>query len=187
MLCSGTTIGTRQAMLEYLDIMHSEMKTWMNSTICCCFETNSDDQAMHNYLYYSGAFDNVTGGVHAIVNRMGLVHTVGAQASMLLKAKVRSKIKGRLAQGENIETARSKAPRDNYELSINETTAAVEQRHVNNNWLGLHYGLTDTKGYFVDLGHGGSNSQRSFIVHQYDRFGHSYRNWIRQNEDKLYL
>mmetsp|Transcript_61957 Transcript_61957/g.69364 ORF Transcript_61957/g.69364 Transcript_61957/m.69364 type:complete len:192 (+) Transcript_61957:158-733(+) len=191
MLCSGTTIGTRQAMLDYLEIMHTEMNTWMNSTTCCCFDTNGDDQSMHNYLYYSGALDTVTGGVQAMVNRMGLVHTVGAQASLLLNANIEAKTHYHIAKGETEKRARDIAHGEAFDVSYEET----ENEDGNNqrtNWLGMHYGMTDQEGYFVDLGHVGqhsssSHSQRSFVVHQYDRFGNNYGKWIEKNKKKLYV
>jgi hypothetical protein len=34
MLCSGTTTGTRAAMLKYLEIMYEEMKVWINTPSC---------------------------------------------------------------------------------------------------------------------------------------------------------
>eukprot|EP00536_Pseudo-nitzschia_multiseries_P006951 jgi/Psemu1/140135/gw1.154.50.1 len=90
MLCSGTTIGTRQAMLDYLEIFHQEMNTWMESPKCCCFDTNGDDQSMHNYLYYSGMLNGVNGGVEAVTNRAGLVHTVGGHASIIFNTHTKA-------------------------------------------------------------------------------------------------
>ena len=42
-------------------------------------------------------------------------------------------------------------------------------------WLGLQYDLTDKEGYFIDF-----NGQRSFIVHQYDRYGQPLDRWVRK-------
>jgi hypothetical protein len=83
MLCSGTTVGTREAMLQYLEAMVTEMREWMKDTNCCCNKMNGDDQSIHNYLYYTGKLP------YAIPqkNRVGLVNTVGAQGSMLMNAK----------------------------------------------------------------------------------------------------
>jgi hypothetical protein len=41
MLCSGTTIGTRAAMLKYLEAMYEEMKVWIG-TSKCRFNLNGD-------------------------------------------------------------------------------------------------------------------------------------------------
>ncbi|OEU11189.1 hypothetical protein FRACYDRAFT_141549, partial [Fragilariopsis cylindrus CCMP1102] len=93
MLCSGTTIGTRNAMIDYLNIMQIEMYEWMSHPICCCFDTNGDDQSMHNYLYYSGKLNStsIRGGVTSIINRMGIINTVGAQASLILHSHTENK------------------------------------------------------------------------------------------------
>lgn len=80
MLCSGTTIGTREAMIEYLGIMEQEMTEWMKDPKCCCNKMNGDDQSIHNYLFYTGRFPFAK----AIKNRMGIVNTVGKQAGKLV-------------------------------------------------------------------------------------------------------
>jgi hypothetical protein len=73
MLCSGTTAGTRAAMLKYLEIMYAEMKVWIEDPKCR-FDINGDDQSIHNYLFYSGQLPFAT----AIRNRSGgTVNTVG--------------------------------------------------------------------------------------------------------------
>jgi hypothetical protein len=43
MLCSGTTVGTRIAMLKYLEIMYEEMKVWISDEKCR-FDMDGDDQ-----------------------------------------------------------------------------------------------------------------------------------------------
>jgi hypothetical protein len=150
MLCSGTTIGTRSAMLEYLRIMHKEMDEWMNDTKCCCIPKNGDDQAIHNYLYYTGKLDHIA---VVIPNRMGLVHTIGAMATLILYTHQAKK-------------------REPFDLDHNGFGG----------WLGLQYGLTDKEGYIVDY-----NGERSFIVHQYDRFGQKfYSGWLDKNKDTIY-
>ena len=53
MLCSGSTIGTRDTMLQYLEKMYDEMKAWAADPKCH-FSINGDDQSIHNYLFYSG-------------------------------------------------------------------------------------------------------------------------------------
>ena len=47
MLCSGTTMGMRTAMLNYLEIMHEDMKVWIEVPKCR-FNINGDDQSIHN-------------------------------------------------------------------------------------------------------------------------------------------
>lgn len=170
MLCSGTTIGTRQAMLDYLEIFHGEMKVWMASPKCCCNKMNGDDQSMHNYLYYSGMLDGVTGGVHPIKNRAGLVNTVGAMGSLILNTHKREKDKLRAAMNKTIGGVR-----DPFDLSTE------EDEKKSKNWLGLHYGMTDSDGYFTQF-----DGSRSYVIHQWDRFGPKFRNWLTKNSKELY-
>jgi hypothetical protein len=87
MLCSGTTIGTRETMLEYLTIMYEEMKVWINDPKCR-FNINGDDQSIHNYLYYSGKFPKAT--TVSVPNRMGgIVNTIGYPAAILFRQYIR--------------------------------------------------------------------------------------------------
>jgi hypothetical protein len=86
MLCSGTTIGTREAMLQYLTIMYDEMKVWISDPKCR-FDINGDDQSIHNYLYYSGRLPFAT----SIPNRHGgIVNTIGHHAAQLYKQYMRA-------------------------------------------------------------------------------------------------
>jgi len=74
MLCSGTTIGTRAAMLKYLEVMYGEMKAWIRQKKCH-FGMNGDDQSIHNYLFYTGQLPFA----HSIRNRIGIVNTPGGK------------------------------------------------------------------------------------------------------------
>lgn len=172
MICSGTTIGTRQAMLDYIEIFHQEMKTWMADEKCCCFETNGDDQSMHNYLYYSGMLEGVTGGVLVAKNRDALVHTVGAHGSMIFNTH--KEVKDELLKAKGKPEPRN-AHHVPYDLNYHENNGGK-------NWLGLHYGLTDKEGYFVDF-----DGSRSFIVHQYDRLGPQFEVFMRREKGQIFL
>ena len=172
MLCSGTTIGTRRAMLEYIDIFHEEMNAWMDSEKCCCFENNADDQAMHNHLYYAGMLDGVSGGVRSVQNRHGLVHTVGVQAALIFRAHA--------AQKTLLwEAMNHSAPEDAWKEKFDLEPGEPEDT---NNWLGLHYGLTHEEGFFVEY-----DGTRSFVVHQFDRFGKNFYDWLEDNKENIYL
>ena len=167
MLCSGTTIGTRQAMLDYLEIFYGEMKVWMKSPKCNNFGINGDDQSMHNYMYYSGMLNGVTGGVQAVKNRDGLVNTVGAMGSLIHGTHtVQKNILRNLTGHENPKGGGG----DPYDLSYNEA------KEKNKNWLGLHYGMTDHDGFFTQF-----DGSRSFVVHQFDRFGRQFFWWLDDN------
>jgi hypothetical protein len=153
MLCSGTTIGTRQAMLDYLDAMVEEMHVWMLHPDCCCHSTSGDDQSIHNYLYYTGKLGP---HVSAIPNAQGLVNTVGFMASYIHIAKR----DGALAKNMTIRQAL-------------EAPYTTQQDHAKGKWLGDEYGMTDAQGYFRNI-----NWERSFVVHQYDRFGQQLEEWL---------
>lgn len=164
MLCSGTTIGTRSAMLEYLRVMHVEMDEWMNDPKCCCFKTNGDDQSIHNYLFYSGKLNHIA---VSVPNQMGLVNTVGVQGALIFHRHVANQRKLLQAKGE------SDAEVHHVKYDVDDGSQG---------WLGLQYGVTDNEGYFVNY-----NGERSFVVHQIDRYGMQYINWLDENKEKFYM
>ncbi len=138
MLCSGTTIGTREATISYLNEMHQEMKLWMKDPKCW-FNTNGDDQSIHNYLFYSNKLSNAA----SIPNRMGIVNTIGVQGDFILRDHIKEwKEKG---------LDESKANEKPY-------FGASEKR-----WIGNGFGLIDDEGFFVDL-----DGSRSRVVHQFE-------------------
>jgi hypothetical protein len=81
MLCSGTTIGTRDAMMTYLNTMYKEMKRWIKNPKCR-FRTPADDQSIHNWLFYNGDLKDAV----AVKHREGVVHTVGVEGAMISTA-----------------------------------------------------------------------------------------------------
>jgi hypothetical protein len=153
MLCSGTTIGTREAMLQYLDIMHKEMVDWMKDPNCCCNAINGDDQSIHNYLFYTGRFPFA----QAVKNRMGTVHTVGHQATLIFRAH---------------EAALARDFPNNYTKDM----AYKIPLSTGDTWLGPEYDLVDDKGFFLNY-----DGTRSRVVHQYDRFRSQIKPWLKAN------
>lgn len=124
MLCSGTTLGTRQAMMDYLEIMHKEMELWMKDDKCGKkLDRDGEDQSIHNYLFYTGKIPFAT----AVPNRKGIVNTVGVQG-----ARIWNKHK---------EHFTSNSTSNPSYVGANE-----EGR-----WLGLHFALTDKEGYFLNF------------------------------------
>eukprot|EP00980_Cylindrotheca_fusiformis_P003241 scaffold735_cov116-Cylindrotheca_fusiformis.AAC.11 len=154
MLCSGTTIGTREAMLEYLEIMHQEMAAWMKDPKCCCNKMNGDDQSIHNYLFYTGKFPFAT----AVQNRMGIVHTVGKQAAEIYKAH------------EQV------LKRNLGDKDLARTVPFPGTEPGKNPWLGLEFDLVDSEGFFLDY-----DGSRSRVVHQWDRFRDKIQPWLKTN------
>lgn len=47
---SGAVVGTRDAMLKYFHVLSEEVKNWTSNPTNC----SASDEALHNYLYYSG-------------------------------------------------------------------------------------------------------------------------------------
>jgi len=153
MLCSGTTIGTRAAMLRYLEIMYAEMKDWISKPVCR-FNINGDDQSIHNHLFYSGQLPFAT----SIPNRVGgIVNTIGHQAAQIVKAHHK-----RLEQEQGIEWKDArKVP---FEGANNHTWIGVEE-----------YSITNADGLFVEL-----DGSVSRVVHQWDRFDLQYYEWLHE-------
>jgi hypothetical protein len=145
MLCSGTTTGTRAAMLKYLEIMYEEMKTWMPNENCRN-NMNGDDQSIHNYLFYSGQLPFAT----AIENRVGIVHTVGVEAAKLSEAH-------------------RKKMMDRYGLNGGYAICLPFEGAEGTRWIGKHYNLADDEGFITDF-----DGSRSRVIHQFDRFKRPY-------------
>jgi hypothetical protein len=152
MLCSGTTIGSRDTMIGYLDTMYEEMVRWMDDKKCWSKKAGGD-QAIHNYLYYTGQFDHLSPKV--FWPREDIVNTVGARGVAF------SKYHGSNHKGQkNIH---------NIPYTNSDPKKGM--------WLPIEFDLTDEEGYFID-----NNGERSRVVHQYDRFGVHVEKWLDQNE-----
>ena len=160
MLCSGTTIGTREATLQYLEIIYREMKEWILE-VKCRFNIVGDDQSIHNYLFYT----NQLPFAKAIPYRTGLVNTVGID-------------------GSNIQEAHNNQLSEDGTLSIPVKFSGAS----GNDWLGsvdfLTYNLTNSDGLFVN-----DDGSITPVVHQYDRFGPILESWLQSQpfmQDILY-
>jgi hypothetical protein len=152
MLCSGTTVGTRAAMLRYLTIMYEEMKVWINDPKCR-FDINGDDQSIHNYLFYSGQLPFA----HSIVNREGgIVNTIGHHAAQISKRHFGA-----------LQTALNAT----YDKVKNEPYPGAN----NKTWIGPEFGLTNEDGYLTEF-----DGSLSRVVHQYDRFGLPFIAWLQK-------
>uniref|UniRef100_A0A7R9VZB4 Uncharacterized protein n=1 Tax=Pseudictyota dubia TaxID=2749911 RepID=A0A7R9VZB4_9STRA len=134
------------------------MKVWMANPKCH-FPINGDDQSIHNYLFYSG---KLAPFAKSIPFRCGIVHTVGAQGSIILEAH-----RERLKKDKGLD--QGQATRTSYDGATSKT------------WLGLHYDLTDKDGFFVNM-----DGSRSHVIHQYDRFGPNFDNWLSSQQGKIW-
>jgi hypothetical protein len=152
MLCSGTTIGPRPVMLEYLELMYQEMKGWIEDPHCR-FNINGDDQSIHNYLYYTGQFP---AGTKSIPHRQGgIVNTIGHYAAGLYHLDIAPQ----LAQS-----------RDTSQMIQYPGATPMS-------WIGTEYGVTNEQGLLTEL-----DGSISRVVHQWDRFGTPYSRWLHQQD-----
>eukprot|EP00041_Stephanoeca_diplocostata_P028996 m.844385 g.844385 ORF g.844385 m.844385 type:complete len:425 (-) comp23475_c0_seq22:1634-2908(-) len=125
MLCSGSTIGTREGMLAYFNRMEEEMYEWMKHEKCR-FDLIGDDQSMHDYLFYTGQLK----GAVAIPHRTGPIHVVGKEADVIFRAHVKRVGNEGKANGM---TFYDKPGKEWYE------------------WLDPKLNLTDDEGYITNL------------------------------------
>ncbi|KAL7552224.1 hypothetical protein ACHAWF_016994, partial [Thalassiosira exigua] len=153
MLCSGTTIGTRAAMLEYLNIIYEEMMQWSKDPKCCRNEMNVDDQAIHNYLFYT---NQLPASTVTVPNRMGIVNTVGVQGSFIFQSHVEMWTEECLTHPQ----------------ALKEPYQGAEGHQ----WIGKEFDLIDDDGFFTDF-----NGERSRVVHQIDRFGMPFEKYLSEH------
>jgi hypothetical protein len=128
------------------------MKLWISDEKCH-FANNGDDQAIHNYLFYTGKLPYAT----AIPPRTGIVNTVGVDGGKVWK------------QHKQKRDAKTRA-----------TDAFDGVTPGTKGWIGpvdfLDYRLTDEDGYFINV-----DGTRSRVIHQFDRFGSPIFAWMRKN------
>lgn len=157
MICSGTTLGTRVAMLKYFGIIYREMVEWAADADHCEYRFQGGDQAVHNYLYYSGQLSFAT----VVPNRVGgVVNTVGVLGTQYVKQHR----KQLLAQGMTKEQAK-------------QTPFTLGRRDNSNSWISASAHLTNNEGWFTE-----ADGALSRVVHQYDRFGDNVKTWLREQD-----
>jgi len=164
-LCSGSTVGTKPAMLSYLEIMFEELKAWAKMPNC-----TFSDQPVHNYLYYSGQLPFAT----SIENqRGGIVNTVFHTARFIVARHTDRMGKLHLLPKKPKEARVYNALRYPFE-GANGTR-----------WIGESESdsrLIDDEGYFLEF-----DGTRSRVVHKYDRFGDEpghffYEKWLKHQD-----
>uniref|UniRef100_A0A7S2XR59 Uncharacterized protein n=1 Tax=Attheya septentrionalis TaxID=420275 RepID=A0A7S2XR59_9STRA len=149
MLCSGSTMGTREGILSYIDVMMKELDVWNKDKQCHSSTMVGDDQSIHNHLYYSGMFGKDTA---AIPHRTGPIHVVGVQANKIFRAAIK--------EAEEVG--------DDEKWVNGHRLYGTEDKWQE--WLDPKHGLIDPKtGLITNLD--GSPSPQ---VHQFDRFGLSF-------------
>ena len=154
MLCSGSVIGTREAMMDYLNKMYDEMKLWLSQDRCR-FTTFADDQSIHNWLFYSNQLKNAK----AIRNREGIVHTVGYEGNQIRKANVRDYML-------------------HMDITEDEANKIPFRGDDGVNWLSIEeFGLTNKEGKLTNY-----DGSISPVVHQWDRLGAQFVKWINRQD-----
>jgi len=93
MLCSGSVMGSREGIIDYVNTMVEEFDVWIKDENCR-IDLVGDDQSVHNYLYYAGKLE----GAVAIPYRTGPVHVVGWIANKMWRtAEEQAKKENRIA------------------------------------------------------------------------------------------
>lgn len=79
-LCSGSVMGSREGILDYINVMVEEFDYWKTRPECR-IDMRGDDQSIHNYLYYTNRFKNAV----SIPHRTGPIHVIGYQAARIFE------------------------------------------------------------------------------------------------------
>ena len=146
-------MGSRDGIINYLNVMTNEFAHWMSEPDCR-MQGYGDDQAVHNYLYYTDQFEHA----RAIPHRTGPIHVVGYEASILQEKATA------LAKGRGL----SVLPVDFY------------VKYVWQKWLRAEIGLLDPDTGMIVNNDGSPSAQ----VHQYDRFGVLSNGWFDKMKEK---
>eukprot|EP00038_Savillea_parva_P008473 m.177193 g.177193 ORF g.177193 m.177193 type:complete len:392 (+) comp14305_c0_seq1:473-1648(+) len=150
MLCSGSTMGTRDGILAYIDEMVKEFDAWL-AVEKCRFDIIGDDQSIHDYLFYEGRLP----GAVMIPYRTGPIHIVGGPADKIFRAAIKEAEKDGHDEGW-VNSHRFYGTEENWEQ-----------------WLDPKHNLTDEHGYITNL-----DGTPSPQVHQFDRFGRPFLRWL---------
>jgi len=171
MLCSGTTLGPKNLVLQYLEKMVKTFEAW-SSKKKCRFSTIGDDQAVHDYLYYTGQLKELP--AKAVPHRTGVVHTVGYEGDVIYRKHVKTYGNdGGRANDHNY--AGANFPR----TWISPENAKVEDSH-SGGAARSSVSLINKNGLFTNF-----DGSVSPVIHQFDRLGPPYQRWLNQNAEKL--
>jgi hypothetical protein len=162
-LCSGSIMGSREGIMEYLEVIQNEMTDWMTKPKCR-LDMRGDDQSIHNYLYYTNQLKNA----RAIPHRTGAIHVVGYEAARIFETAQKvakdDGSTGNLWVRDN--NWRNWLPDDPIEKFDNEIQANAT----------YNINLIDRNtGQIVNM-----DGSPSAQVHQYDRFGPLMDMWFHE-------
>mmetsp|Transcript_12911 Transcript_12911/g.27876 ORF Transcript_12911/g.27876 Transcript_12911/m.27876 type:complete len:867 (+) Transcript_12911:75-2675(+) len=166
-LCSGSTMGTREGIINYIQVMVEEFDYWKARVNCRC-DMVGDDQSIHNYLYYTNRFgrDTVT-----IKHRTGPIHVVGKQASGIVKRLIkRTQEDGHGQSADKAEEWIKSNMRHKFPYDM-----------MNERELSEWQNLTDLKtGHVLNL-----DGVPSPQIHQTDRFGVLWEAFFQEKLNRL--
>lgn len=178
MLCSGSTMGSREGILQYVNAMVEEFDYW-NSYDNCRSDMVGDDQSIHNYLYYA----NKLPGAVAVPHRTGAIHVVGFQANVIFRKAIVDAEEDMSEEEKGSMNAEDWVNRNGFRVGTNKPQTNVDDEdNAWRDWLGkpsLGTDLADPKTGLI-LNFDGRPSPQ---VHQFDRFGH-YINKFFDNMDE---
>uniref|UniRef100_A0A7S4S646 Uncharacterized protein n=2 Tax=Ditylum brightwellii TaxID=49249 RepID=A0A7S4S646_9STRA len=170
MLCSGSTMGSREGILEYIDVMVKEFDYWKERENCRS-DMVGDDQAIHNYVFYNKQLK----GAVAIPHRTGAIHVVGFMADIIFRNVIRKRVK--MGLSEDKFEAEEYVNSHGYKMSLGEPSEEDRWR----DWM-VHQNLGLGEDGFMDRETGfilNLDGKPSPQVHQYDRFGlHFQSNFV---------
>jgi hypothetical protein len=156
MLCSGSVMGSREGIIDYIDAMGAEFIEWKDKDNCR-IDLPGDDQSIHNYLYYTNKLKNA----RAYPHRTGPIHVIGFEAAGIYKK----------AEAESEEQG----------MELTQTPSFYVKDKKWNEWLPQKFGnITDPKTGLITNMDGTISAQ----VHQYDRFGGLISGWLNNFEDQ---
>jgi len=156
MLCSGTTVGTRAGMIRYLEVLVDEFRANLRKGEHCRPPVLTD-QALHNWLLYTGKFGPRTA---AVPWATGAVNTIGALASMVFAMKA---CQSGPCKAADVPEEVASLLRDGIGFTSRDSPGWPTR------WLDERYHLTDDRGLLLQVGESGKPVAP--VVHQYDRFG----------------
>lgn len=151
LLSAATALGTRDDIIDYLGLVYSTIREWMQKTECHFQHSSSDSgMAIVNYLRVK---DRLPYRTRFMVHRTGIVNNVDFEGKNAIEAHVHLWMFRGLTEEE--------ANRVPYEGG------------KGNGWIDTDYMVTNEDGFFIDV-----FFEKSAIVYGYDSFGLPFLNWL---------
>ncbi len=152
-LSAATAVGTRDDIIDYLGLIYSIVREWMQRS-SCHFQHSSTDggMAIVNFLRIK---DRLPYRSRIMPHRTGIVNNIDFEGQNAFEAHV------------HLWTFRGKT-REEAESMRYETTPGS-----GSGWIDTDYLVTDEEGFFIDV-----FFQRSAIVYGYKAFGVPYLMWL---------